>query len=132
MKGKRRHFVPSSNWAMQVAEDARDIYGSLSNFVFPSVSQTKSISNMAFLMTMRRMKVAAVPRGFRSRFRDWASEQTAFPHEVCEIEMALAHANRNKTEAAYKHGDLLNKRRDLMQAWPSTCVQRSSRSEAER
>jgi integrase len=66
---------------------------------------------MAFLMTMRRMKLAAVPHGFRSSFRDWASEQTHFPHEVCE--MALAHAIRSKTEPAYRRGDLLSKRREL-------------------
>ena len=53
--------------------------------------------------------------GFRSTFRDWAAERTAFPHEVCE--MALAHAVGNKTEAAYRRGDLFEKRRQLMCAW---------------
>ena len=63
------------------------------------------------------MSSKAVPHGFRSSFRDWASEQTSFPNEVCE--MALAHAIRDKTEAAYRRGDLLAKRRALMDAWAS-------------
>ena len=61
------------------------------------------------------MKVDATVHGFRSSFRDWASEQTEFPGEV--VEMALAHAIANKVEAAYRRGDLLDKRRELMQAW---------------
>ena len=57
--------------------------------------------------------------GFRSTFRDWASEQTSFPHEVCE--MALAHTIGNKAEAAYRRGDLFEKRRKLMDAWAVFC-----------
>jgi integrase len=70
---------------------------------------------MALLMAMRRLKVAAVPHGFRSAFSDWASEATGFPAEVRE--MALAHAIKDKTEAAYRRGDLFVKRRKLMDAW---------------
>ena len=65
---------------------------------------------MVFLMTLRRMKIDVTAHGFRSAFRDWASEQTSFPREVCE--MALAHTIPNKTEAAYRRGDLLEKRRE--------------------
>ena len=64
---------------------------------------------------MRRMKVDAVPHGFRSSFRDWAAETTTYPNEVCE--MALAHAVGDKTEEAYRRGDLLVKRRQLMEDW---------------
>ena len=95
---------------------ARPLAGA-SEFVFPGKTEAKPLSNMVFLMTMRRMNSKAVPHGFRSSFRDWASEQTSFPNEVCE--MALAHAIRDKTEAAYRRGDLLAKRRDLMEAWAS-------------
>jgi len=62
--------------------------------------------------------------GFRSTFRDWASETTSFPHEVCE--QALAHAIGNKVEAAYRRGDLFDKRRKLMGAWASYCEPKAS------
>jgi len=63
------------------------------------------------------------PHGFRSSFRDWASEQTDFLHEICE--MALAHTISNKAEAAYRRGDLLEKRRKLMDAWAAYCTERA-------
>ena len=66
-------------------------------------------------MLLRRMKVDATAHGFRSTFRDWVSEETDFPSEVAE--MALAHSIPNKVEAAYRRGNLLQKRRDLMAAW---------------
>jgi integrase len=61
------------------------------------------------------MGVVVTAHGFRSAFRDWAAEQTSFPRDVCE--MALAHAIKDKTEAAYRRGDLFEKRREVMQAW---------------
>jgi integrase len=70
---------------------------------------------MAMAMLLRRMKAQITVHGFRSSFRDWASETTGFPHEVCE--MALAHTIANKAEAAYRRGDLFEKRRKLMEAW---------------
>jgi integrase len=72
---------------------------------------------MALLELMRGMRPddGFVPHGFRSTFRDWASERTSFPHEVCE--MALAHAIPNKAESAYRRGDLFEKRRRLMAEW---------------
>jgi integrase len=67
-------------------------------------------------MTLRRMRRKGfVPHGFRSSFRDWASDQTSFPREVCEA--ALAHGLRDKTEAAYHRTDLFERRRDLMKDW---------------
>ena len=69
---------------------------------------------------LRRMDAGNITvHGFRSTFRDWASETTAFPHEVCE--QALAHTISNKTEAAYRRGDLFEKRRKLMDAWAGYC-----------
>ena len=70
---------------------------------------------MIFLMTLRRTTKNATAHGFRSAFRDWAAEETNFPSDVCE--MALAHTIGNKTEAAYRRGDLIDKRRQLMEAW---------------
>lgn len=67
------------------------------------------------LKLLERMEVKVTVHGFRSSFRDWAAERTAFPHEVCE--MALAHTIGNAAEAAYRRGDLFEKRRKLMDAW---------------
>jgi hypothetical protein len=76
----------------------------------------KPLSAMAMAMQLRRMNAANITvHGFRSTFRDWASETTSSPHEVCE--QALAHAIGNKTEAAYRRGDMFAKRQRLMQAW---------------
>src|SRR5260370_27275968 len=73
------------------------------------------MSKMGLLMTMRRMKSAYTVHGFRSAFRDWASERTNFAREICEA--ALAHIVKDKTEAAYRRGDLFERRRELMDAW---------------
>jgi integrase len=73
------------------------------------------MSNMVLLMTMRRLKSAYTVHGFRSAFRDWASERTNFAREICEA--ALAHIIKDKTEAAYRRGDLFEKRRELMATW---------------
>lgn len=74
---------------------------------------------MTLVAVMRRMNVAAVPHGFRSTFRDWAAERTNFPREVAE--MALAHTIGDKVEAAYRRGDLLDKRRQMMSEWAEFC-----------
>src|SRR5687768_11156199 len=79
----------------------------------------KPLSNMALLELMRGMAPGYVPHGFRSSFRDWSAESTSYPSEV--VEMALAHAIPNKVEAAYRRGDLFEKRRQLMSAWGSYC-----------
>jgi integrase len=79
---------------------------------------------MVFLMALRRMGIESTAHGFRSAFRDWASERTKFPRQVCV--QALAHTIKDKTEAAYRRGDLLDKRRQLMAAWNSFLVSRPS------
>jgi integrase len=76
--------------------------------------------------TMQRVAPGITIHGFRSAFRDWAAEQTAFPHEVCE--MALAHAIPSAVEKAYRRGDLFEKRRKLMEAWGDYCTKRPARS----
>jgi len=70
---------------------------------------------MTLSAVLRRLEVPVTVHGFRSTFRDWAEERTAYPHEVKEA--ALAHAVRNRTEAAYRRTDLFEKRRALMQDW---------------
>ena len=113
MKAGVEHRVPISSRARKLLQAARQL--SEGEFVFPGMKAGKPLSNMAFTMAMRRMEVAGVPHGFRSSFRDWASEATSFPHEVAE--MALAHTIKNKVEAAYRRGDLIEKRREMMEAW---------------
>jgi integrase len=96
-----------------------------SDFVFPGTALGKPLSGMTMAMQLRRMKAGDITvHGFRSTFRDWASETTSFPHEVCE--QALAHAIGSKTEAAYRRGDLFEKRRKLMDAWAAYCEPNSS------
>jgi integrase len=81
----------------------------------------KPLSNMAMLELLRGMSSASgyVPHGFRSTFRDWAAESTGYPSEV--VEAALAHAIESKVEAAYRRGDLFEKRRRLMADWACFC-----------
>lgn len=118
MKASREHRVPLSGSAIAVLERAAALRSELSPFVFPGQKAGRPLSVMAMEMLLRRMKRDDVTvHGFRSTFRDWASERTSFSHEVCE--MALAHAVLNRIEAAYRRGDLLERRRELMDAWAS-------------
>jgi integrase len=114
MKAGREHRVPLSSRCIEILARAKELAAG-SAYLFPSRSPKRPLSNMVFLMTLRRMKLDVTAHGFRSAFRDWASEQTSFPREVCE--MALAHTIPNKTEAACRRGDLLEKRREVMHAW---------------
>ncbi len=114
MKSKREHRVPLSPRCLEILARAKRL-ARQSDYVFPGRSIAKPMSNMVFLMMLRRMQRSVTAHGFRSSFRDWASEQTHFAREVCES--ALAHSVRDKTEAAYRRGDLFEKRRELMEAW---------------
>jgi integrase len=88
--------------------------------VFPGMREGKPLSDMAMLVLLKRMERTDItPHGFRSSFRDWCAERTAFPREVCE--MALGHAISNEVEAAYRRGDLFEKRRQLMSEWARYC-----------
>ena len=75
---------------------------------------------MTLVAVLRRLDVPAVPHGFRSTFRDWAAERTNHPRDVAE--MALAHAIGDKVEAAYRRGDLFDKRRQMMEDWALFCA----------
>lgn len=119
MKAGKEHRVPLSDRCIELLE-AMVSFKDHEGLVFPGSSRGKPLSTMVFLMVLRRMELAITAHGFRSTFRDWASETTSFPHEVAE--MALAHTVENKVEAAYRRGDLLEKRREIMNAWSLYCT----------
>jgi integrase len=119
MKSDKEHRVPLSDAALAILKQMQAIRQG--DFVFASGKARRPISNMAMMMTLRRMgRGDLTVHGFRSSFRDWAAEHTNFPREVAE--MALAHAVGDKVEAAYRRGDLFQKRRQLMDAWSRFCI----------
>jgi integrase len=113
MKGKRApHRVPLSDRAIELlASLPRDD------------CRLWALSNFAMLELLRGMRPGYVPHGFRSTFSDWARDRTAYPRDV--IEMALAHSIKDKSEAAYRRGDALEKRRRLMADWARYCEART-------
>jgi integrase len=119
MKAGREHRVPLSKGALKIINTMDAVRHG--DFVFYGQKPEKPLSPMALEMVLRRTTIASVTvHGFRSAFRDWAAECTNFPNEVCEA--ALAHAVANKVEAAYRRGDLFEKRRKLMDAWALYCL----------
>jgi integrase len=114
MKAGREHRVPLVPRCIKLLGKAK-LLAAGSELVFPGRSNDKPMSNMVLLMIMRRLEVAYTVHGLRSAFRDWASERTNFARDICEA--ALAHIVKDKTEAAYRRGDLFEKRRELMRAW---------------
>jgi len=118
MKAGRVHRVPLSDRAIAVLKAMLALR--TSEFVFPGMVVDRPLSVMALEMVLRRMKVDATVHGFRSAFRDWTGERTAFPREIAEA--ALAHLVGDEVERAYRRGDALDKRRGLMDAWASFCA----------
>ena len=116
MKAGKEHRVPLSPRAVEILEAVKPLG---TDSLFPSGKGGK-LSTMAMTMLLRRMKVDSTVHGFRSGFRDWAAECTGYAHEVCE--MALAHVIGNKSEAAYRRGDMFEKRRRLMADWATFCA----------
>lgn len=115
MKAGKEHRVPLSDAALSVIERAKPLRtASASNILFKA-PMGGMLSDMTLSAILRRMKVPAVPHGFRSTFRDWAAERTNYPREVAE--MALAHTISDAVEAAYRRGDLFEKRRRMMDDW---------------
>ncbi len=112
-KGNREHRVPLCRRASEILEEAR-MLGRGSPLVFPGV-RGKPFASTALSELLGELKIAAVPHGFRSSFRDWAAEETDHPREVAEA--ALAHKVRNQIEAAYRRSDLFERRRRLMDDW---------------
>ncbi len=118
MKSEREHRVPLTARAIKILNSVPRIEGN--EFAFPGAREGRPLSNMAMLELLRGMDGNGLTvHGFRSTFRDWAAEQTNFPREIAEA--ALAHLLKDKTEAAYQRGDLLEKRRRLMSVWARYC-----------
>jgi len=114
MKGRREHRVPLNHEALRVLGRARAPRAD--DLVFEGARLGKPLSNMAMLMLLRRMGHSELTaHGFRSTFRDWCAEHTNWPREVAEA--ALAHVVADKVEAAYRRGDLFEKRAQLMDQW---------------
>lgn len=119
MKAGKDHRVPLSEAALAVlATMAKVRQGT---YVFPGQKKERPLSNMVFLQLLKRMERSDLTaHGFRSTFRDWAAERTSFAREVAE--MALAHTIGDKVEAAYRRGDLFDKRREIMETWAGFCA----------
>jgi integrase len=118
MKGEELHRVPLTAEMLAIIEPLKALQ---SEYVFEGQKRNSPLSNMAMLMPLRRMKVEGVTvHGFRSTFRDWASEKTDAPREIAE--MSLSHKVGSDVERAYARSDLLEKRRALMERWSGFVV----------
>ncbi|SDY29986.1 tyrosine-type recombinase/integrase [Citreimonas salinaria] len=113
MKAKREHRVPLTDRGSAILRKLQE--QGTEGVVFPGQKVERPMSNMAMTNLLRRMEVDVTVHGFRSAFRDWVAEETQFPNELAE--MALAHSIKNATEAAYRRGDLLERRREMMVQW---------------
>lgn len=119
MKARREHRVPLSPTVVSLLSAAEPYR--VDDYVFPGARPEKHLSNMAMLMLLKRMgRSDLTAHGFRSTFRDWAAEQTNYAREVAEA--ALAHVVGDKVEAAYRRGDMFEKRRRLMDEWARHCA----------
>ncbi|MEO5688153.1 MAG: integrase arm-type DNA-binding domain-containing protein [Burkholderiaceae bacterium] len=131
MKAKRDHRVPLSEEAVKLLKELAPIEGN--PYVFPGTRKKSPVSDMTLTAAIRRLNEGkdpkpwldpksgdeVVPHGFRSAFRDWAAEATPYPGEMAE--MALAHVVGDKVEAAYRRGDMFERRRSMMQDWSTWC-----------
>ena len=113
MKAGHEHRVPLSDRALTVLDESRQIADSAA-MVFPTLTG-RAPSQSGTPTLLLQLGIAAVPHGFRSSFRDWAAECTEASREVCEL--ALAHINSDRVEAAYRRSELFERRRTLMQQW---------------
>jgi integrase len=117
MKGGREHRVPLSDAVMRIIECQGKVR--VNDFIFPGVRR-HSLHPRVMQTLVRRMGMSCSVHGFRSTFRDWAAETTDYPNHV--VEQALAHSIGNAVEAAYRRGDLFEKRRALMELWSRFCT----------
>lgn len=120
MKMGKAHTVPLAPQAIDAFERAKGFSAPCTDLVFPGMRLKRPMSDMTLLKIVRDADVGVTVHGFRSAFRDWVAEETNVPGEVAEA--ALAHANLNKVEAAYKRTDFLEKRRQLMRDWADFCT----------
>ena len=123
MKSNREHRVPLCGRAVEILDGARTLVERTSPYLFPN-RLGKQLEEKQLRRMLGKHKIAAVPHGFRSSFRDWAAEETNHPREV--IEAALAHVVQNRVEAAYRRTDLFERRRRLMIDWEAYLPSESS------
>lgn len=114
MKAEREHRIPLPQRAVEIITEMREL-GLKGAHVFPGTKLDRPMSNMVFATMLKRLNVPYTAHGFRSSFRDWVAEDTEYPNEVAE--MALAHSVGNKVEAAYRRGDMLERRKSMMEEW---------------
>ena len=126
MKAKREHRVPLCGRALAILDEARRLGGEDSRLVFTRLNG-RPLFEKRLRQLLQKHRIAAVPHGFRSSFRDWAAEETDHPREV--VEAALAHVVQNKVEAAYRRTDLFERRRRLMDDWAAYLAARSAGTE---
>jgi integrase len=119
MKMGRPHFVPLAPQVLEALERAKAFSAPCTDLVFPGMKLKTPMSDMTLLKILRNMEAGVTVHGFRSTFRDWVADKTDFPGEVAEA--ALAHANSNKVEAAYRRTDFFEKRKALMDDWAAFC-----------
>lgn len=117
MKAGREHRVPLSGESLKIIKEMQTI--NQTGLVFEGFRTGRPISEAALLKEVKLHDTELTVHGFRSAFRDWCAEKTNYPREVAEA--ALAHSLKDKTEAAYQRGDILEKRRELMNAWADYC-----------
>lgn len=120
MKASREHVVPLTKPAVRIIKRCKELRLADCPLVFPGIRRNTPLSDMTLSKLLKEMKEPYTVHGFRSAFRDWVSEETQHQGEVAEA--ALAHVVANKTEAAYRRGNLLEKRRTLMQDWADFCA----------
>lgn len=119
MKAAREHVVPLCERAIRIITRCAELRQRDCELVFPGIRGNQPLSDMTLTKLLKDMDQPYTAHGFRSAFRDWVSEETEHPGEVAEA--ALAHVVANKTEAAYRRGNLLEKRRRLMDDWAAHC-----------
>jgi integrase len=115
MKAGVEHRVPLTDRAVEIVRDLQTAESTPQSLVFPGAKRGQPLSSMAMLQCLRGVREGITVHGFRSTFRDWAGDCTAFPRDLAE--QALAHTIKDKAEAAYRRSDALEKRRKLMDAW---------------
>ena len=124
MKAGESHRIPLTQECLVILEEAKLFQ--VDDYVFPGLRKNRPLSNQALLKLLKTKHPTLTVHGFRSSFRDWCAEMTAYPREVAEA--ALAHTLGNATEAAYQRGDLFAKRSKLMNAWSDYCLTDNAKS----
>lgn len=127
MKAAQEHRVPLSEAAVAVLQAIEPLKKRPDSLVFPGGKAGSPLSDVAVNKALASVAKAVTVHGMRSTFRDWAADQTAYPREVAE--QALAHTNKDKTEAAYRRSDMLEQRARMMRDWSAYCTQQPARTD---